>query len=70
MEMVNKNEPNKRAEEIYLARLRQMTGEERMKQAFELCRFAWEIAEQSIRNKFPNISDKELKEKLRQRIPK
>ena len=70
MGMTNKNGTNKIIEELYLARLRQMTGEERMKRAFELCRFAWKMAEQSIRNEFPNISSKELKEKLRQRIAK
>ncbi|MGB9721406.1 MAG: hypothetical protein ACPL28_08025 [bacterium] len=70
MKKLNKDELNKKIEEIYLARLRQMTGEERMKRAFELCRFAWKIAEQSIRNEFPNISNEELKKKLQQRISK
>lgn len=70
MEIANRNKANKKIEEIYLARLRRMTGEERMRRAFELCRFAWKIAEQSIRNEFPNISDEELKKKLRQRIAK
>ncbi len=64
------NKANRRIEEIYLTRLREMTGEERMKRAFELCRFAWKMAELSIRNEFPNISDRELKERLRQRISK
>ena len=61
---------NKRNEEIYLERLRKMTGEERMKRAFELCSFVWEMAEASIRNEFPGISDEELKTKLRARMPK
>lgn len=56
--------------ELYLKKLRQMSGEERMRMAFELCRFVWKIAEQSIRNEFPDISEKELKEKLRQRLSK
>lgn len=57
-------------EQLYYGKLRQMTGEERMKQAFELNRFAWKIAEAGIRNQFPNISDKELKEKLKQKLRK
>lgn len=60
---------NEKSEAIYLEQLRNMTGEERMRRAFELCRFAWKIAEQSIRNEFPGISEKELHEKLRQRMP-
>jgi len=59
---------DKKIEEMYLQRLRKMSGEERMKQAFELTRFAWKLAEACIRNQFPNISDKELKEKLKQRL--
>ena len=60
---------NEKSEAIYLEQLRNMTGEERMRRAFELCRFVWKIAEQSIRNEFPGISEKELHEKLRQRMP-
>ena len=55
---------SKQIEQLYYDRLRQMTGEERIKQAFELNRFAWKIVEAGIRNQFPNISEKELKEKL------
>ena len=70
MGTINKNKLNKKIDDIYLTRLRQMTGEERMKRAFELCGFAWKIAEQNILNEFPNISNEELKEKLRQRLSK
>jgi hypothetical protein len=59
---------DKKIEEIYLERLRKMSGEERMKRAFELTRFAWRLAEVGIRNQFPNILDNELKEKLKQRL--
>ena len=57
-----------KVEKIYLERLHAMTGEERMKRAFEMCKFMWKIAEQSIRNEYPNISEKELKEKLKQKL--
>lgn len=61
---------SKQINKLYYEKLRLMTGEERLKQAFELSRFAWEIAQAGIRNQFPNISEKELKEKLKQRLPK
>lgn len=59
---------DKKIEEMYLERLRKMSGEERMKRTFELCEFAWKLAEAGIRNQFPHISDNELKEKLKQRL--
>lgn len=59
-----------KSQDIYLRRLRMMSGEERMKRAFDMCRVVWEIAEDSIRNEFPNISDEKLKEKLKERLHK
>lgn len=47
-----------------------MTGEERMKRAFDLCEFVWKVAEESIRNEFPGISDEDLRKRLRARMPK
>ena len=41
-----------------------------MKRAFEMCRVVWKIAEDSIRNEFPDISDEELREKLKDRLCK
>jgi len=55
---------------IYYSLLRKMSGEERMKRAFELCRFSWKIVEASIRNQFPNISSEEFRKKLKERLPK
>ena len=66
--MLRSNKRNLKVEKIYLEHLRKMTGEERMKRAFELCKSMWLIAEQSIRNEYPNISEKELKEKLKKRL--
>jgi len=59
---------DKKLEEMYYERLRKMSGEERMKIGFELCNLEWKIAEEKIRNQFHNISEEELKEKLKQRL--
>lgn len=63
-------EDKAKSQDIYLWKLRMMSGEERMKRAFEMCRVVWKIAEDSIRNEFPNISDEDLKEKLKERLHK
>ena len=68
MEIASRNKANKKIGEIYLAQLRQMTSEERMKRALNYVDLPGKTAEQSIRNEFPN-SHEELK-KLRQRISK
>jgi hypothetical protein len=59
-----------KSQDIYLRKLRMMSGEERMKRAFEMCRVVWKIAEDSIRNEFPDISDEELRGKLKERLHK
>jgi len=59
---------DKKIEELYFDQLRKMSGEERMKRGFELCNFAWKMAEENIRHQFPNISEEELKEKLKHRL--
>ncbi len=53
----------------YYDKLRKMCGEDKLKALFELNRLVWKIAEAGIRNQFPNISEKELKAKLKQRLP-
>ncbi len=55
-------------DERYLERLRSMSGEERMKLAFELCELMWKVVADSIRNEFPGISECELKEKMKLRL--
>lgn len=52
---------NEKQEEI----LRNMTGEERMRIGFEICDFVRKLTIAGIRNRSPNISEKELKEKLK-----
>ncbi len=55
---------------LYYDRLKQMSGQDKIKQALDLNQFVIKIAEAGIRNQFPNISEKELKEKLKQRLPR
>ncbi len=57
---------NKRYYEILMA----MNGEQRLKIGFEMCDFAMKLVEASIRNQYPEISDEELKRKIKERIPK
>jgi hypothetical protein len=55
--------PDKKQEEV----LRQMSGEDRMRIGFEICEFARKLMISGIRYKFPNISEKELVEKIIER---
>lgn len=57
---------NKRYYEI----LRAMNGEQRLKIGFEMYNFTMKLVEASIRNQYPEISDEELKRKIKERIPK
>lgn len=68
MRCLKANNANERLETIYVEILRKMTGEDRMKQAFDMCKFMWKIAAESILNQYPNISEAELHEKLKQRL--
>lgn len=51
-----------------LAIYRQMSGAQRLQQAFELCDWARSLIIASIHNRYPDISDSELTERLRQRV--
>ncbi len=50
--------------EIY----RRMTGEQRLKIALDLHTFACDVARAGIRRQYPNATDKEVEQHLRQRI--
>jgi hypothetical protein len=56
------------AQMLSVKRLRAMTGEQRMKLAFAMCRTAWRIAEDAVRNQNPGITDQEVEAKLRERL--
>jgi hypothetical protein len=56
------------AEEKYIAILRAMSGNQRVKIGAELYEMARSIVASSIRNKYPNISEQELQDKLRERM--
>jgi len=56
------------AEERYIAILRAMSGNQRVKIGAELYEMACSIVASSIRNKYPNISEEELQDKLRERM--
>lgn len=54
---------SKQIEQLYYDKLRQMTGEERLKLGFAMSDFAMNLAKTTIQNQFPNISEDEQKEK-------
>lgn len=56
------------AEAKYIEIMRGKTGEERLKIAMDLRKFAIKLAEENIKNRNPGISNKELKIKLQKRI--
>jgi DNA-binding HxlR family transcriptional regulator len=56
------------AEERYIAILRAMSGSQRVKIGAELYEMARHIVASSIRNKYPNISEQELQDRLRERM--
>jgi hypothetical protein len=56
------------AEKRYIAILRAMSGNQRVKIGAELYEMARHIVASSIRNKYPNISEQELQAKLRERM--
>lgn len=56
------------AEKKYISLLRNMDGNRRVKIGAELYEMSRHIVESSIKNENPNISESELKEKLRRRM--
>lgn len=57
-------EAEARRDEIYRA----MSGERKLRIAYELYLFARKVVESSIREYFPDISDEELKKKMIERF--
>ncbi|RKX71225.1 hypothetical protein DRP53_02440 [candidate division WOR-3 bacterium] len=47
--------------------LRRMSGEERMRIGFEICDFVRKLVISGIRYQYPDISEEELKEKIKER---
>ncbi|MCK4352305.1 hypothetical protein KAW65_02740 [candidate division WOR-3 bacterium] len=60
----------KKGNKKYYEILKNMSGEKRMKIGFEMYDFALKIVESSIRNQEPGISENELKQKIKERLPK
>lgn len=60
----------KEAEQKYISLLRNMDGNRRAKIGAELYEMARHIVESSVKNEEPDLSEDELKEKLRQRMTK
>lgn len=56
------------AEKKYISLLRSMDGNQRVKIGAELYEMARHIVESSIKNENPDVSEEELKEKVRQRM--
>jgi len=57
---------SKEVEQRYYDKLRQMSGEERMKLGFAMCDFAMSLAKVSIQYQFPNITEQEQKAKTKE----
>jgi hypothetical protein len=62
-----KKHPN---HQIYLQSLRYMTPEQRLIKAFELSEFANQLFIHGLRQRFPNLPEKEFKELLLKRLDK
>jgi len=56
------------AVDAQIEKYRAMTGEERLKLAFELHELSCEIARDGIRHQYPEASPDEVERRLRQRI--
>ena len=56
------------AEKKYIEIMRNKTGEERLKMAMELRKFVLKIAKAGIKDQHPNISPRDLKANLQERI--
>jgi hypothetical protein len=54
--------------ELYLEVLRKMTPEQKLAKTFELSRMAKELFLQGLRNRFPELSEAELKKLWLQRL--
>ncbi len=51
-----------------LTAFRRLSGARRIQQAFDLCDWAQSLIIASIRSRYPDISDAELRERLRSRV--
>ncbi|MFW6172152.1 MAG: hypothetical protein ACOC5T_00195 [Elusimicrobiota bacterium] len=62
-----KKRPNHK---LYIEILREMTPEQRLSKAFELSEFTRELFIKGLHKRFPDLSEKEFKEKLFKRLEK
>lgn len=62
-----KKHPNHR---VYLQTLRQMSPEARLQKAFELSAFSKELFVNGLRKRFPDLSEKDFKKLLLERLEK
>ncbi len=62
-----KSRPNHR---IYIETLRKMTAEQRLLKAFELTQFSRDLFMHGLRQRFPDLSDEELRKLSLERLDK
>lgn len=62
-----KSRPNHR---IYIETLRKMTPEQRLVKAFELTQFSRDLFIHGLRQRFPDLSDEELRKLYLERLDK
>lgn len=65
---MNPKRDSDRAHEVYIAALRRLTPEQRLRKAFELSAFVREIFEQGLRRAFPDLSEAEFRKLLHERL--
>ncbi len=60
-----KPEPN---HDIYIAALRRLTPEQRLRKCFEMSAFVRQLFEQGLRKRFSGLGEAEFRKLLRQRL--
>ncbi len=60
-----KPQPN---HDIYIAALRRLTPEQRVRKSFELSAFVRALFEQGLRERFPDLPEPEFRKLLRERL--
>jgi hypothetical protein len=61
-------ERQKAAHAVYIAALRRLTPEQRLKQAFEMSARMRRLFEQGLRERFPDMPEEEFRKLLRKRL--
>ncbi len=61
---------NKQNHKLYIQILRQMTPQQRLLKAFELSEFARSLFLHGLRQRFPTLTEEEIKKKYLERIAK